>query len=93
MRPNLTLLQNRSRSPKGYNYKAFLYVHAGRLGHVTRPIDASYKLWLELAMRFQRCLNPGGGGGTLKFSVYIGEADFFGVKILNFYIFGGFQKN
>ena len=33
------------------------------------------------------------GGGTLKFSVYIGEADFFGVKILNFRILGGFQKN
>ena len=32
-------------------------------------------------------------GGTLKFSVYIGEADFFGVKILNFRIFWGFQKN
>ena len=34
-----------------------------------------------------------GGGGTLKFSVYIGEADFFGVKILNFRILLGFQKN
>ena len=34
-----------------------------------------------------------GGGGTLKFSVYIGEADFFGVKISNFRIFLGFQKN
>ena len=33
------------------------------------------------------------GVGTLKFSVYIGEADFFGVKILNFRIFWGFQKN
>ena len=32
-------------------------------------------------------------GGTQKFSVYIGEADFFGVKILNFRIFWGFQKN
>ena len=32
-------------------------------------------------------------GGSLKFSVYIGEADFFGVKILNFRIFLGFQKN
>ena len=32
-------------------------------------------------------------GGTLKFSVYIGEADFFGVKILNFRIFLGCQKN
>ena len=36
---------------------------------------------------------PRGGGGTLKFSVYKGEADFFGVKILNFHIFLGFQKN
>ena len=32
-------------------------------------------------------------GGTLKYSVYIGEADFFGVKILNFRNFLGFQKN
>ena len=31
-------------------------------------------------------------GGTLKFSVYIGEADFFGVKILNSHIFGGFSE-
>ena len=30
--------------------------------------------------------------GTLKFSVYIGEDDFFGVKILNFHIFGGFSE-
>ena len=36
---------------------------------------------------------PSPQGGTLKFSVYIGEADFFGVKILNFRIFLGFQKN
>ena len=35
-------------------------------------------------------INPR-GGGTLKFSIYIGEADFFGVKILNFRIFLGFQ--
>ena len=33
-----------------------------------------------------------GGGGTLKFSVYIGEADFFWVKILNFRIFWGFSE-
>ena len=33
------------------------------------------------------------GGGTLKFSVYIGEADFFGVKISKFRNFLGFQKN
>ena len=31
-------------------------------------------------------------GVTLKFSGYIGEADFFGVKILNFGIFGGIQN-
>ena len=41
----------------------------------------------------QRSWPRGGGGGTLKFSVYTGEADFFGVKILNFRIFLGFQKN
>ena len=34
----------------------------------------------------------GGGGGTLKFSVYMGEAGFFGVKILNFQIFKVFRK-
>ena len=33
-------------------------------------------------------LYPGVGG----FTVYIGEAEFFGVKIVNFHIFGGFQK-
>ena len=33
------------------------------------------------------------GGGTLKFSVSIGESDFFGVKISNFHILFGFQKN
>ena len=38
-------------------------------------------------------MGGGGGGVTLIFSVYISEADFFGVKILNFLIFGGFQKN
>ena len=32
-------------------------------------------------------------GGYSEISVYIGEADFFGVKILNFRIFLGFQKN
>ena len=31
------------------------------------------------------CPGGGGGGGTLKFSVYIGEADFLGVKILKFF--------
>ena len=31
-------------------------------------------------------------GGTLKNSVYIGEANFFGVKILNFRIFLGFSE-
>ena len=36
---------------------------------------------------------PRGGGGTLIFYIYIGLADFFGVKILKFSIFGGFQKN
>ena len=35
----------------------------------------------------------GGGGGTLIFYIYIGLADFFGVKILKFSIFLGFQKN
>ena len=39
-----------------------------------------------------RCGQSQGGGGTLKLSVYIGEADFLGVKILNFRIFLGFQK-
>ena len=38
--------------------------------------------------------NPrGGGGGTLIFSYVRRLGSFFGVKILNFNIFGGFQKN
>ena len=35
----------------------------------------------------------GGGGGTLIFSYIRRLGSFFGVKILNFNIFGGFQKN
>ena len=46
---------------------------------------------LELRISIIRFMDP--RGGTLKFSVYIGEADFFGVKILNFRNFLGFQKN
>ena len=39
-------------------------------------------------------LNPGGGGGgvLLIFYIYIGLADFLGVKILKFSIFGGFEN-
>ena len=38
--------------------------------------------------------NPRGGGGVLlMFYIYIGLADFWGVKILKFSIFLGFQKN
>ena len=50
----------------------------------------SLKLW---AFKYIRSGNFSPQGGTLKFSVYIGEADIFGVKILNFRIFLGFQKN
>ena len=35
---------------------------------------------------------PRGRGDTLIFS-YVGSGHFFGFKILNFVIFGGFQKN
>ena len=36
----------------------------------------------------------GGGGGVLwKFYTYVGSGYFLGFKILNFNIFGGFQKN
>ena len=42
--------------------------------------------------KFKHQVGSTPGGVTLKFSVYIGEADFFGVKILNFHILG-FQKN
>ena len=35
----------------------------------------------------------GGGGGALIFSYICRLGPFFGVKILNFNIFGGFQKN
>ena len=34
----------------------------------------------------------GGGGGTLKFSVYIGEADFFGGQNFEFPYFLGFSE-
>ena len=37
---------------------------------------------------------PQGGGGALIFShIYVGSDHFFGFKILNFNIFGGFEKN
>ena len=36
---------------------------------------------------------PSPGGVLLIFYIYIGLADFFGVKILKFSIFLGFQKN
>ena len=54
-------------------------VSATFLGESIRPCVVSAKVYG----------NPRGGwggGGTRKFSVYIGEADFFGVKILNFRI-------
>ena len=36
----------------------------------------------------------GGGGGVLcYFHTYVGSDHFFGVKFLNFNIFGDFQKN
>ena len=51
-----------------------------------------FVLWSQIIRNCSRSwLAP--QGGTLKNSVYIGEADFFGVKILNFRIFLGFQKN
>ena len=34
-----------------------------------------------------------GGGGTLIFPTYVGSGHFWGVKILNFNMFWGFQKN
>ena len=37
--------------------------------------------------------NPRGGGGTLIFSYILRLGSFFGVKILNYNNFGGFQKN
>ena len=38
-------------------------------------------------------MSPRGGGDTLIFYIYMGLADFLGVKILKFSIFGGFQNN
>ena len=37
--------------------------------------------------------HQGGGGGTLIFSHIRSSGHFLGFKILNFNIFGGFQKN
>ena len=48
---------------------------------------------IEFSIMSDLCIACYPRGGTQKFSVYIGEADFFGVKILNFRIFLGFQKN
>ena len=41
----------------------------------------------------QQGVSTGGGGGTLIFSHIRRFGLFFGFKILNFNIFGGFQKN
>ena len=39
------------------------------------------------------CVCGGGGGGELRFSyIFVGWDHFWGFKILNFNIFGGFQK-
>ena len=38
-------------------------------------------------------IHKGGRGVTLTYFGYIGGADSFGVKILNFGIFGGFSEN
>ena len=40
-----------------------------------------------------RTLGPLPRGGTLVFHTYVGPDHFWGFKILNFNIFGGFQKN
>ena len=42
---------------------------------------------------FSRSVNSRGGGGTLMFSYILRLGSVFGFKILNFNIFGGFQKN
>ena len=39
------------------------------------------------------CTRGGGGGGTSIVHIYVGSGHFFGFKILNFNIFGGFKKN
>ena len=36
---------------------------------------------------------PGGGGGTLKISIYVGSVDFFVDKIFEFPQFWGFSEN
>ena len=62
--------------------------------HPPRVVYCAIYLTLTLITKFRVSnLHITPRGGTLKFSVYIGEADFFGVKILNFRIFLGFQKN
>ena len=58
---------------------------------LTKCTKLTFNLTVTLTRTFKLGIRP--QGGTLKFSVYIGEADFYGVKILNFHIFGGFQKN
>ena len=47
-----------------------------------------------LHLRFVCLFPPGGGGGgvLLYFHAYVGSGCFWGFKILNFNILGGFQK-
>ena len=77
----------------------FLYKNQFKIKFMLTWINMFYYSFLNECLYLTKCCwvmpqgGGGGGGGTLKFSVYIGEADFFGVKILNFRIFWGFQKN
>ena len=49
--------------------------------------------WPKASHICGRVEKPQPQGGTLIVHIYIGLADFFGVKILKFSIFWGFQKN
>ena len=51
-------------------------------------VVSTWRDFLLLLMLRIRCAQ----GGTLIFYIYIGLADFLGVKILKFSIFGGFRK-
>ena len=44
-------------------------------------------------MRKNTCMGGSQGGGYSYIYTYVGSGHFLGFKILNFNIFGGFQKN
>ena len=64
----------------------------GVLMHGRWPKQPTYQGRNDSPKNWPKQPRPKPQGGTLIFYIYIGLADFFGVKILKFSIFLGFQK-